>query len=293
MSQEINIQGDKTGQNNRLIHRFIALLFAVPAFTECMRQPMKAITSFFRSPDNHVLDFQDSLQEIYNAYIKDNCAPTFITANAKYLPPHPQVALTKGLEMHMNRGIQDRQNKDTSEDDQLHKLIIAAARPTIPPSQHKAQYTPSRCKVCGKSQKEVHEMLRQIHDPNDPHKCCFRGAKFIGDKHMREAVMQYNLKNPGPPPPPTDLPQDTNPPSQPSFRKPTANSIMSVPVPNQERAPSLASQHCHGTSAASSTAMTSENQEQINYKKEEEATIQVIIRELEQNQEMKELHQPT
>ena len=89
MSQEINIQGDKTGQNNRLIHRFIALLFAVPAFTECMRQPMKAITSFFRSPDNHVMDFQESLQEIYNAYIKDNCAPTFITAKVKYLPPHP------------------------------------------------------------------------------------------------------------------------------------------------------------------------------------------------------------
>ncbi len=36
MSQEINIQGDKTGQNNRLIHRCIALLFVVPAFTECM-----------------------------------------------------------------------------------------------------------------------------------------------------------------------------------------------------------------------------------------------------------------
>ena len=46
---------------------------------------MKAITSFFRSPDNHVLDFQESLQEIYNAYVKDNCAPTFITAKAKYL----------------------------------------------------------------------------------------------------------------------------------------------------------------------------------------------------------------
>ena len=46
-------------------------------------------------------------------------------------------------------------------------------------------------------------------------------------------------------------------------------------------------------SAVSSTAMTSENQEQVRYKKEEEATIQAIIRELEQNQEMKELHQPT
>ena len=57
MSQEMNTQGDKTGQNNRLIQRFIALLFAVPAFTECMRQPVKSITSFLRSPDNHAIIF--------------------------------------------------------------------------------------------------------------------------------------------------------------------------------------------------------------------------------------------
>ena len=46
-------------------------------------------------------------------------------------------------------------------------------------------------------------------------------------------------------------------------------------------------------SAVSSTAMTSENQEQVKYKKEEEATIQAILRELEQNQEMTEVHHPT
>ena len=44
MSQEINIQGDQTGQHNRLMQRFIALLFAVPAFTECMREQMREIT---------------------------------------------------------------------------------------------------------------------------------------------------------------------------------------------------------------------------------------------------------
>ena len=45
--------------------------------------------------------------------------------------------------------------------------------------------------------KEIYEMMRKIYDPADPHKCCFRGPKFIEDKHMRESIMQYNLKNPG------------------------------------------------------------------------------------------------
>ena len=37
ISQKNNIQGDQTGQHNRLVQRFISLLFFVPAFTECMR----------------------------------------------------------------------------------------------------------------------------------------------------------------------------------------------------------------------------------------------------------------
>ena len=40
-------------------------------------------------------------------------------------------------------------------------------------------------------------MMRKIHDPAYPHKCCFRDPKFIEDKYMRESIIQYNLKNPG------------------------------------------------------------------------------------------------
>ena len=54
MSQEINLQQDKTGQHNWLIRCFISLLFNVNAFTECTRELMAEITSFFRSPDNHL-----------------------------------------------------------------------------------------------------------------------------------------------------------------------------------------------------------------------------------------------
>ena len=36
-------------------------------------------------------------------------------------------------------------------------------------------YTPDRCKVCGLTQKEYHQMWKTIHDPNDVQKCSFRG----------------------------------------------------------------------------------------------------------------------
>ena len=109
-------------------------------------------------------------------------------------------------------------------------------------------------------------MLCQIHDPNDPNICCFRGAKFIEDKHMKEAIMQYNLKNPGPPPAPKDEDQNKSLPSQPSFTKPRVNSM--------------------------AVTFKHSDQTQKQYEEEEESTIQAINKELEQNQAMKELHQP-
>ena len=56
-------------------------------------------------------------------------------------------------------------------------------------------YTPDRCKVCGLTQKECHQVWKTIHDPNDVKKCPFRGPEFITDKHIREKVLQYNLKH--------------------------------------------------------------------------------------------------
>ena len=64
MSEEIMLQQDKTGQHNRLIKRFVSLLFNVHPFTECMRPIMSAVTSFFKAPDNHLKDFPYTLQEM-------------------------------------------------------------------------------------------------------------------------------------------------------------------------------------------------------------------------------------
>ena len=37
-------------------------------------------------------------------------------------------------------------------------------------------------------------MLKDIHDPTNPNKCCLRGPRFIQDKQLKEWINQYNLK---------------------------------------------------------------------------------------------------
>ena len=46
MSQEIQLQADNTGQNNRLIRRFVTQLFNIKSFTECMRPTMSQLQQF-------------------------------------------------------------------------------------------------------------------------------------------------------------------------------------------------------------------------------------------------------
>ena len=64
-------------------------------------------------------------------------------------------------------------------------------------TSNKTSYTPTRCKACGKTQKECHQSMKTLHNPDNPTKCCFRGPKYIVDNHMKEILMQYNLKNTG------------------------------------------------------------------------------------------------
>jgi len=89
MSQEIQAQKDKIGQNNRLIRRFVTLLFQIKSFTECMREMMTQLTRFFILPDNHLTKFHNGLQAIYTHDIIDKFTPLVITPNAKYNPPKP------------------------------------------------------------------------------------------------------------------------------------------------------------------------------------------------------------
>ena len=158
--------------------------FNVHSFTECMRPVMSEVTSFFKSPDNHLQDFPWTLQTIYETEIKDKCAPRTIASKAKYDIKQPIVASSH------NQICPSATREE-------YDPVINAARLSPGSVSQRDGYKPTRCKVCGHTQKEIHEMMWKIHDPSDPQKCCFRGPKFIEDKHMRESIMQYNLKNPG------------------------------------------------------------------------------------------------
>ena len=193
MSQEIQTQKDKTGQNNRLIKRFVTLLFQVKPFTECMRETMTQLTGFFRIPDNHLSEFPNDLQAIYTHDIIDKCAPSIITQNAKYNVPKPQIASMNATPL---------TDENESEDEELHDPTIRAARIAMS-TKDSTSYTPTRCKACGMTQKECHQAMKTIHDPDDPTKCCSRGPKYIADKHMKETIMQYNLKHTSDYPPTT------------------------------------------------------------------------------------------
>ena len=89
MSQEIQVQKDKTGKNNRLIRRFVTLLFQIKSFTEYKRDKMTELTRFFRVPDNHFKDFPHDLHTIYKDGIINKCATSMIISNTKYNPPKP------------------------------------------------------------------------------------------------------------------------------------------------------------------------------------------------------------
>ena len=195
-----------------------------------MRVTMTELTRFFRRPDNHFMDFPSDLQTIYKDDIIDRCAPSRITHTAKYNPPQPQIAS-------MNAALPE--NDDTSqeerelEDDDLPDPRINAARATMGNSD-KTSYTPTRCKVCGMTQKECHQAMKTLHDPDDPTKCCFRGPKYIAEKHVKETVMQYNLKNKGDYPPTT---QDKDkPPQNASIPNPKINAA-SAKIEQEEEIP--------------------------------------------------------
>ena len=229
MSQEIQTQKDKTGQNNRLIRKFVTQLFQIKSFTECMRETMTSLSKFFRVPDNHFRDFPHNLQTIYKNDIIDKCAPSMITPNAKYIPIQPQVA-SVNARLHTNEDTSQNKNSD---EEKLHDVIINAARATMSTTDN-TSYKPTRCKACGLTQKECHQAMKAIHDPDDPTKCCFRGPKYITDKHMKETVMQYNLKNTG------DYPatiQDTDKPPQKAFIPHPKVNAATIKVDEEKRIP--------------------------------------------------------
>ena len=150
---------------------------------------MTQLTRFFRLPDNHFTNFPNDLQTIYMHDIIDKCAPSMITPNAKYNPPKSQIA-----SMNITLPTNENNSKEEigSEDEDLHNPTISAARTimsTTNTTSDKTLYTPTRCKACGLTQKECHQAMKTIHNPEDPTTCCFFGPKHIADTHIKEMVM--------------------------------------------------------------------------------------------------------
>ena len=97
----------------------------------------------------------------------------------------------------------ERDIEDENDEKLVNPTMNAARFGKTPSSSFTSQtktstipYNPTRCKVCGMTQKECHQAWNNMHDPSDPTKCCFRGPIFNPDKNIRENVLQYNLKHP-------------------------------------------------------------------------------------------------
>ena len=69
MTNEIELQQDKTGQANRLIFRFVSRLSELFDYYDSFNQLRKDLNLFFQKQDNHLISFQASLIDIFEQEI--------------------------------------------------------------------------------------------------------------------------------------------------------------------------------------------------------------------------------
>ena len=313
MYNEISLQKDSTGQQNRLIRRFVSLLFAYAPFTECLRPVMTELRKFFLLPDNHLQQFSITLPLIYQEHLRDKCAPYIISHKSSNKIHTPVINMlnindphdTENEDQIEDLGDHQQQDPTMNQDDKSYNeedyindenlkispqvnaaRYITSDRPT--PTSSNTSYSPSRCVVCGLTQKECHQNWRNLHDPNDPTKCPFRGPTFITDKQIRERVLQYNIKHPLPPAATSTASTGnitkTTPPSHPSLPPPKASSVFSSDLSIDT------SSHIdkHVLETPSTTNINTQNQDQV-------SPIASLLRYIEANIpsiDEKQLHRP-
>ena len=142
--------------------------------------------------------------------------------------------------------------------------------------------TPKRCTVCGKTQKELHQWLRRIHEDDDPDNCCFRGPKYIKDKNIRESVMQYNLKHAGST---SSIQSEASKQSSKNLPEPKANKIDMKHQPKNEDTLNEHIVTLNDTRPGNSPTM----QEPHEKGAREESAITAMIRQLEENTQISEV----
>ena len=141
---------------------------------------MAEITTFFRSPDNHLTQFSKTLQQISVENIKNNYAPKLIANKEKYviLPIviHSWINNDDTIKKHEETSICDKEQDHDVYNIQKrgeYDPIVNVARLSPGSASQGEKYIPKRCTVCGKIQKELHVLMRKIHYPCDQNKCCF------------------------------------------------------------------------------------------------------------------------
>ena len=147
------MQKDDTGQHNRLIRRFIHLLFGVQAFTEYMRSIFAVIEMFFEDNTNHRTPFGRTLEDIYEYSIRHNRAPIHISIKAKYKPSQPIVARLQVIPIDKDKQTDEEEVlvcseiDEGKEDEQLKAPQVNAARLTTRTLTQREPYTPHQCVV--------------------------------------------------------------------------------------------------------------------------------------------------
>ena len=197
MFNEIMLSKDETGQGNQLIKQYIYQLDNITDFKPHVFEFKRAISRFFRQPNNHKRCFEYSLQEIYESF-EETGTPKIITiqplieneqaivasANTESDNTHenPIINAMLGKDIQVAGYQRHRQNYNNFKSKQRNKNYI--------PLSSKI------CECCGNSNKMLVKKLHVLHPPGDPTKCMFRGINYIQDNQIRQRVKQYNLKNP-------------------------------------------------------------------------------------------------
>ena len=203
LSNIITLQQDTTGQNNRLTHRFITLLYAIPDYKCYLHEYVHQANQHLKLHNNHSKTFPFSMDISYQLLI-DSDACTTVNMPTPDSAPQPVVdtsndhndydhQMDEPVVNYSNRTTDNRRpsrrpdprqnQRNATQNNRFDTTSTASNRP------RQQQYKPTRCTACNLTQRDVHRLLSTIHQGKS-NNFCFRGPKFNSDKNMRTQLEQ-------------------------------------------------------------------------------------------------------
>ena len=194
--REFDLQADDTGAKMKLCEQFIKQLRLVPEFDSIMNPHHRYFVRHIKA-NGYVRNAHNSyyLQQIYDELTVGRpdeiklhiCSKRAQEVKILTTPTrlHQVIATTIAPSISAARitknQFQTRQNQSSSSSN---KSFKKHDRPSID----------IRCKVCGKTNRDIIRNLTKLHTCTDAN-CIFRGPAFIPDQPMKETTQQYNLRN--------------------------------------------------------------------------------------------------